>query len=172
MAQFVAQYVAKKYLHDYAKKFKGKKVTAYDPLFVEVVDEQGRTKKVIRELPPYVPQGDSLILSKMRTRAYNLDCSLFNLFGVRFGWSSVLGIIPAAGDAIDAAMALLLVWRCSKVECGLGSVALVSMLLNVLLDFVVGLIPLVGDLADAGFKANSRNVRVLEKRLDEVYKPK
>ena len=40
-----------------------------------------------------------------------------------------------------------------------------------LLDFALGLIPFVGDLADAAMKCNSRNVRLLEERLDEVYKP-
>ena len=68
-------------------------------------------------------------------------------------------------------LALLLVWNCGKVECGLGGVKY-HMLFNVAVDFVVGIIPFLGDLADAAYKANTRNVRLLEERLDEVYKPK
>lgn len=131
----------------------------------------GKKKKVKKQVPDYIPDHDAVILAKMRKRSYNLDMSLFDFAGIRFGWSSVIGIIPGFGDAADAGMALLLVWRCSKIECGLGSTALVTMLINVLLDFIVGIVPFIGDLADAAFKANTRNVRVLEKRLDEVYKP-
>jgi hypothetical protein len=45
------------------------------------------------------------------------------------------------------------------------------MFFNVFIDFFIGAIPILGDLADAAFKANTRNVRLLEKRLDEAYKP-
>lgn len=129
-------------------------------------------KKMKKQVPDYIPEHDAVILAKMRNRSYKLDMCLFDFAGIRFGWSSVIGIVPGFGDAADAAMALLLVWRCTKVECGLGSTALMMMLINVMIDFVIGIIPFIGDLADAAFKANTRNVRVLEKRLDEVYKPK
>ena len=72
---------------------------------------------------------------------------------------------------MDGILALLLVWQCTRIECGLGS-TLYRMLLNVLVDFGVGLIPILGDLFDASFKANTKNVRLLERRLDEVYRPK
>jgi hypothetical protein len=75
------------------------------------------------------------------------------------------------GDVLDALMALMLIRSCSKVECGLGGIAM-KMYFNLLLDFLVGLVPFVGDLADAAYKCNSRNVRLLEERLDEMYKPK
>ncbi|KAF2156689.1 hypothetical protein K461DRAFT_272756 [Myriangium duriaei CBS 260.36] len=125
-----------------------------------------------KQVPDYIPEHDALILAKMRNRSYKLDMCLFDFAGIRFGWSSIIGIVPAFGDAADGLLALLLVWRSSKIDCGLGSTALVTMLINVLIDFVIGIVPFIGDLADAAFKANTRNVRVLEKRLDEVYKPK
>lgn len=45
------------------------------------------------------------------------------------------------------------------------------MIFNIVVDVIIGLIPILGDVADASFRANSKNVRLLEKRLDEVYKP-
>lgn len=45
------------------------------------------------------------------------------------------------------------------------------MLINVAIDFLIGLVPFLGDLADGFFKANTKNVRVLEKHLDAKYKP-
>jgi hypothetical protein len=114
-----------------------------------------------------------MILAKVRKRAYMLDCSLFNFLGQRFGWSSVIGLIPVAGDGMDGAMALLLVYyACTKVTGGLPMGTHIMMLLNIALDFVVGLVPFLGDLLDAAFKANTRNVRELEKLLDRRYKPK
>lgn len=91
--------------------------------------------------------------------------------GIRFGWSSVIGIVPAAGDAIDGAMALNLVRKCMQVSDGLPGAVIMNMLIWVIIDFVIGLVPLVGDLLDASIKANSKNVRILEEHLDKKYKP-
>ncbi|KAF4551217.1 Hypothetical protein D9617_14g076740 [Elsinoe fawcettii] len=174
MAGVLVKMAAKQVMGKQMKKYEDKKVGGpTDPYFTKTIDPRtGKEKKMKKQVPDYIPDHDALILAKMRNRSYKLDMCLFEIAGVRFGWSSVIGLIPAFGDAADAALALLLVWRCSRIECGLGPTALVTMLLNVLIDFVVGLVPLLGDLADAAFKANTKNVRVLEKRLDEVYKPK
>lgn len=43
--------------------------------------------------------------------------------------------------------------------------------MNAFLDFLIGIVPFIGDYGDALFKANTKNVRLLELRLDEVYKP-
>lgn len=45
------------------------------------------------------------------------------------------------------------------------------MMINILADFLVGLVPFLGDLADAAFKCNTRNLRLLEETLDKKYKP-
>lgn len=58
-----------------------------------------------------------------------------------------------------------------KVECGLPSSVLIMMLVNLIIDFVVGLVPFIGDIADAAVKCNGKNVRLLEEHLDTVYKP-
>jgi hypothetical protein len=122
-------------------------------------------------VPAWIPEHDANVLARARKTAYRLDCSLFNFLGLRFGWSSVIGIVPAAGDAMDLALSVNLVRNMSKVEGGLPARVLQMMIINVLLDFLVGLIPFVGDLADAAMRANSRNVRRLEEHLDKKYKP-
>lgn len=122
-------------------------------------------------MPAWIPEHDANILARARKTAYRLDCSLFNFLGVRFGWSSVIGIVPAAGDALDLAFAAKLVHSMSKVEGGLPGSVLGMMVIYMLMDFLVGLIPFVGDLADAAFRANSKNVRLLEEHLDKKYKP-
>jgi len=144
-----------------------------DPFFVYIDDPRkpGKQKKVKKTVPSYIPEHDADVLAKMRRRSYRMDMALFEIFGTRFGWSSVIGIVPAAGDAIDAAIALLLVRGCMKVKGGLPMGILIQMLINVALDFLIGLVPFLGDLADAYFKANTKNCRLLEEHLDNMYKP-
>ena len=91
--------------------------------------------------------------------------------GMRFGWSSVIGLVPAIGDAADALLALKLILSMRKVACGLPNAVLMMMMFNLALDFVVGLVPFIGDLADAAIKCNGKNVRLLEQHLDKVYMP-
>ena len=65
---------------------------------VEVLDRRGQPTGKVRTQKRAVPNGltdnDTRVLKKVRRRAYRLDMSLFNCCGIRFGWSSVIGIIP------------------------------------------------------------------------------
>lgn len=70
------------------------------------------------------------------------------------------------GDVIDALLAWFLVLRkCSQIEGGLPSALYSRMLFNIALDFGIGLVPFLGDIADAWFKANTRNAWLLEDYL-------
>lgn len=61
----------------------------------------------------------------------------------------------------------MVVATCLKVEGGLPGSLKLQMLFNVAFDFVIGLVPFIGDLADALYKANTRNAVLLEKHLRE-----
>ncbi|KAF2468713.1 uncharacterized protein BDR25DRAFT_289555 [Lindgomyces ingoldianus] len=170
MTQAVAKYAAKKLLNKEMDKYKSKNVTDYDPFYETIETPKGKKKKVKKQIPAYIPAEDADILANARRRAYMLDVCLFNFCGIRFGWSAVIGLVPAVGDVLDGFFAWRLIEKMDKVQCGLDGIKS-RMYLNLILDFLVGLIPFVGDLADAAMKCNSRNVRLLEKRLDAVYKP-
>ncbi|KAJ4352194.1 uncharacterized protein N0V89_007541 [Didymosphaeria variabile] len=175
MTQAIAKYAARKMLSSEMNKYKDKApVGQYDPFYEEIPHPRkpGKMKKVKKQVPAYIPEHDANILARARKTAYRLDCCLFNFLGIRFGWSSVIGIVPAAGDAMDTALAAKLVKNMTKVEGGLPRGVLMMMLFNLIIDFVVGLIPIIGDLADAAIRANSKNVRLLEEHLDKKYKPK
>ena len=193
MAGVVGKYAANKFLKKHMKQYENKKVesgnvsdkrmsrrdgmttnsTIQDPYFAYIDDPRkpGKLKKVKKQIPTYIPENDAMILASVRKRAYQLDCGLFELFGIRFGWESVIGLVPFAGDAIGVALALLIVKKCMKVDGGLGNALLVRMMINIAIDFLVGLIPFVGDLADAAFKCNTKNLRLLEEHLDNKHKP-
>jgi len=175
MTQAIAKYAAKKMLSSEMNKYKSKDVESqYDP-FYEMVPhprKPGKMKKVKKQIPAYIPEHDADILARARKTAYRLDFCLFNFMGFRFGWSSVIGLVPVAGDGLDALLAGKLIYSMYQAECGLPASILVHMLINFLIDFFVGLVPFVGDLADAAYKCNSKNVRLFERHLDKVYKPK
>lgn len=77
----------------------------------------------------------------------------------RFGLDGLLGLIPGVGDTATAVISgalILAAWR-----RGARRRTLARMAGNIALDWAVGTIPIVGDLFDFGFKANTRNLRIL-----------
>jgi uncharacterized protein DUF4112 len=81
------------------------------------------------------------------------------------GLDSVLGLVPVAGDVISAAVAVSLVAR--SLKYGVPHDVIARMLGNVLFDLLLGAVPVAGDVADIWFRANTRNIAVLRKFLDE-----
>lgn len=81
----------------------------------------------------------------------------------RFGLDPLLGLIPGFGDLIGLIVAFYIVY------CGfalrLPATVLARMLLNIFLDWLIGLIPVVGDAADIAIKANTKNVALLRKHV-------
>jgi hypothetical protein len=82
---------------------------------------------------------------------------------LRFGWDSVIGLFPGIGDVLSSAVSLLIVHHAR--QTGASSLTIARMLGNVGIDFVVGVIPFVGDIFDFAFKANRKNARLLERHL-------
>lgn len=83
---------------------------------------------------------------------------------LRVGLDSLLGLIPGVGDVAGAAVSgyALLV----AVRLGVPLPVLLRMLVNIGVDTVVGAVPFLGDLFDLGWKANRRNLRLLEQYLE------
>ncbi|KIH93701.1 PH domain protein [Sporothrix brasiliensis 5110] len=159
--------VAKRALKDAAKK----NINSKDPYFEEVAiygrdgRPTGRVKKQKKGIPAILSRNDGKVLKRVRRQAYRLDMSLFNCCGIRFGWGSVIGFIPVVGDVIDLLLAYSVVTSCAKIDGGLPPALQARMYFNIMLDFGIGLVPFVGDVADAMFRANTRNAWVLEEYL-------
>jgi hypothetical protein len=81
--------------------------------------------------------------------------------GVRFGLDSLLGLVPGLGDVAGAAMSGYLILLAGRM--GAPQSVIVRMLANVAVDTVGGSVPLVGDLFDVAWKANTRNLALLER---------
>ncbi len=80
--------------------------------------------------------------------------------GYRFGLDGIIGLIPGAGDLATFAVSgyMLLIMA----QNGASGFVLARMALNILLDAAIGSIPLLGDVFDFAFKANTRNLRLME----------
>ena len=83
----------------------------------------------------------------------------------RFGLDSVIGLIPGIGDAITGGLGLYIVHRARQE--GASGFLIMRMLWNLLVDTVLGAIPLVGDIFDFAFKANLKNAQMLQKHMDK-----
>lgn len=99
-----------------------------------------------------------------RTIAHVFD-KAFRIPGtrVRFGLDSLLGLIPVVGDLVGAAASWMIIRTAANL--GVPRPVLARMTLNAGIDAILGAIPLVGDLFDIGWKANARNVDLLERSL-------
>lgn len=88
---------------------------------------------------------------------------------VKLGLDAVIGAVPVVGDVAMAAVALVLVHDAHQLGVPKADVA--RMLRNVALDMVIGAVPFVGDLFDLVFRANERNLRLLERHVGRIDAP-
>jgi hypothetical protein len=82
---------------------------------------------------------------------------------IRFGWDSLIGLVPVAGDSCTTLMSVYLMWEARRL--GVSKWTLWRMLGNIGIDFMVGAVPLVGDLCDVAWRANRKNLKLLQKEL-------
>jgi hypothetical protein len=101
---------------------------------------------------------------RLRALARLLDNAI-QIPGTRYrvGLDALVGLVPVLGDVIGAIFSTFIVFQAARL--GASKATLVRMVGNVALDTVVGEIPLLGDLFDAGWKANMRNLALLEAHL-------
>jgi len=99
-------------------------------------------------------------LQRARRLANLLDAES-SFAGVKFGLDAIVGLVPVVGDTITFAAGLYPIFLARKHK--LGKRVEVRMWANLLIDYVGGLVPLVGDAFDVAFKANLMNVELLEK---------
>jgi hypothetical protein len=103
-------------------------------------------------------------LARLRKLAWLLDAQ-FSLPGTkfRFGVNSLIGLLPVSGDVLLGLVSLYIVWEARAL--GAPPILLGRMLANIAVEVVGGAIPVVGDLFDMAFKANLRNLAILEEFL-------
>ena len=80
---------------------------------------------------------------------------------IRFGIDPILSLVPGLGDLASPVFAMLLVGQ--GVQQRVPRIVIVRMLLNALLDALIGAIPIIGNVGDVFFRANRMNLALLER---------
>jgi hypothetical protein len=84
------------------------------------------------------------------------------VLGWRFGLDAVIGLIPGLGDTGTTLVSFYIL--AAAVRHGVPKITLLRMGLNIGFDYLLGSLPIVGDVADAWWKSNQKNVALLRKR--------
>lgn len=92
--------------------------------------------------------------------AWILDSSIRLPGGFRVGLDGLIGLIPVVGDVIAALLSGGIVVHAFRE--GVSNAVILRMLGNIAFELVVGAIPIIGDVLDFVFKANERNVRLMQ----------
>lgn len=79
---------------------------------------------------------------------------------IRFGLDGIIGLVPGVGDFVSFLISGYIV--SIAVNKGASGFVLARMLLNIVVDALVGAIPILGDIFDVVYKANQRNMQLLQ----------
>jgi hypothetical protein len=105
---------------------------------------------------------DDRALAALRKWAVLLD-SAFQVPGtkLRFGLDPIVGLIPGVGDLVTGFFSVMMLLHAVRLR--IPKIVIARMVLNTGIDLLTGAVPLLGDLFDAGYKANLRNLTLLER---------
>jgi hypothetical protein len=84
---------------------------------------------------------------------------------IRFGMDAIIGLVPGVGDFISFLISSYMI--STAVNKGASGFVLARMVLNVGIDAIIGAIPILGDIFDVAFRANQRNMRLLQQHYHE-----
>ncbi len=104
-------------------------------------------------------------ISRANALAHALDTA-FRIPGtpIRFGWDAVLGLVPVLGDSVGAVLGAYPILEGRRL--GIRKRALSKMIWRLVLDWLLGLVPLLDLVLDVGYKANKRNAEHLARELE------
>lgn len=107
----------------------------------------------------------------LRRWSYLLD-SVFRVPGtnVRFGWDPIIGLIPGLGDLSSPVFAALLLMQAMRMR--VPRIVQLRMLFNAGIDAMLSFVPVLGNLVDVAWKANTRNMALLERHAQPGVAPR
>lgn len=89
----------------------------------------------------------------------------FKIGKFRFGLDPIIGFVPGFGDAISFLLSWYFVWIAIHMKLPIHKIS--HMIGNIVFDFLFGIIPVLGDIADFTYKANSRNLKILKSHVQK-----
>jgi hypothetical protein len=127
-------------------------------------DEYGDDSGISNEIPPNASPAERAALGRTRTVARLLEEAL-PVPGLdrRIGLDSIVGLLPVSGDVVTGAAGLYIVGEAAR--AGAPREVLGRMLGNLVIDIAIGSVPAIGDLFDAAWKSNVKNVNLFAEYL-------
>jgi hypothetical protein len=109
-------------------------------------------------------------MERLRTLRRLLD-EVFRVPGTnfRFGWDPVIGLVPGIGDLVAGLYSCAILFQAHRMR--IPAIVQLRMLMNVGIDVLMGIVPIVGDVADAFWKSSTRNFRLLERHAGPERPP-
>ncbi len=104
-------------------------------------------------------QSESQIKNQSRL-SWLLDESITLPGGYKIGLDGILGLIPGVGDIVSSGLSTFIVYKAYRRD--VPKVILFRMMINIVIDTLVGAIPIVGDVFDFVWKANAMNSKLLD----------
>ncbi|MGB3613304.1 MAG: DUF4112 domain-containing protein [Elainellaceae cyanobacterium] len=104
-------------------------------------------------------------LDRLRSLSHLLDNAI-QIPGTdyRVGIDPILGLLPAGGDVVGTVLSAYLIVEAARLR--MPTNVILRMAFNVVLELIVGAVPVIGDMFDFAWKANARNIKLLESKLD------
>jgi hypothetical protein len=109
-------------------------------------------------------------LARLRRVAWLMDRSIPVGGGLRVGLDPLLGLVPGFGDWVGAAISCWVIYEAARL--GLPLRVLARMGVNVAVEATFGTVPVFGDIFDAAWQANHRNLRLVEANYDARMRPR
>jgi hypothetical protein len=145
--------------------------------FIKIRSLQETSPIPMTPLDLHTPTEVANISSRLRNlnrirRLSRLMDNAFKVPGTNFkiGLDPIIGLIPGAGDLITTAISAYILILATRFRLPKGVFG--KMVFNILLETFVGTVPLLGDVFDAFYKANIRNMALLESHLEEEAQDK
>ena len=115
-------------------------------------------------MPPKKPSSHAHKVDRLRRLSTILDDAIpIPGTGYRIGLDPIIGLLPGGGDTVTGALGAYIVVEAARM--GVPRKVIAKMVGNIVFDSLGGIIPVIGDLFDVGWKANVRNITLLEKHL-------
>lgn len=102
-------------------------------------------------------------LAHLKNLSSTLDSKFEGPFGIKFGLDALIGLIPVVGDFVTSALSLYIIAQAASL--GAGPSTLIRMAINILVENLFDMLPFLGNIFDFYWKANNKNLRLLESHL-------
>lgn len=104
-------------------------------------------------------------LDQLRALSALMDSKFEGPFGIKFGLDALVGFIPVLGDFLTTGISLYIIIQAANLGCDVAT--LLRMGLNLLVDTVVDTVPFLGNFVDIFWKANNKNISLLESHVND-----